>query len=317
MTPDNPSSWGYGWGSLGELVRSRRQALGLTLKEVAEKVGCARSYLSMIENDRRPDGSRPSEGLLWKLAEALEMEPARLVQAAQWQATPVELRRQVQELHDQGRAARELAALLRGGPRAPRSSSEHGDFGGTGTGGAEQGGGRSLDEMYRSGELKRLIERLSPGGAGGRGGPEAQGLGRVLPMEVPLINSVAAGYPKEFTDLGFPARVSDEYVRTPDIRDPDAFAARVIGDSMAPNYLEGDIVVFSPGKTVSSGLDCFVRIEPDQETTFKRVYFEKGEDGAEMIRLQPLNPKYAARVLRREEVSGAYAAVSVTRAIGE
>ena len=40
-----------------------------------------------------------------------------------------------------------------------------------------------------------------------------------------------------------------------------------------------------------------------------------GEDGESVIRLQPLNPKYAARVLPREEVAGLYAAVSVTREI--
>jgi len=131
---------------------------------------------------------------------------------------------------------------------------------------------------------------------------------------------VAAGYPTEFTDLGYPARVADEYVSVPDVVDPEAFAARVVGDSMAPEYLEGDVVVFSPALSATQGSDCFVRLERDDETTFKRVFFEgvDGEGAAEgdLIRLQPLNPRYGARVLAREDVAALYPAISVIRAIG-
>lgn len=43
-------------------------------------------------------------------------------------------------------------------------------------------------------------------------------------------------------------QVAEEYVRSPDLADPDAFTARVVGDSMAPDYREGDIVIFSPAR---------------------------------------------------------------------
>ena len=98
--------------------------------------------------------------------------------------------------------------------------------------------------------------------------------------------------------------------------DPDAFAARVVGDSMTPDYREGDVVIFSPARDVKNGSDCFARIWPDDETTFKRVFFEAGPAGEELIRLQPLNPAYPARVLPREGVVGLFAAVSVMRRIG-
>jgi len=116
-----------------------------------------------------------------------------------------------------------------------------------------------------------------------------------------------------FTDLGYPAGVASEYIRGVAHSDPDAFACRVVGDSMEPDYREGDIVVFSPLREIKSGMDCFARIEPDHESTFKRVYMERDGEGREMIRLQPLNPRYAARVLLREDVAGLFAAVSVTR----
>ena len=136
-----------------------------------------------------------------------------------------------------------------------------------------------------------------------------------LPREVPVINRVKAGYPTEFTDLGYPARVADEYVRVPDLEDADAFGARVVGDSMEPDYREGDVVVFSPKAAVSSGSDCFVRLEPDQESTFKRVYFEQDPNGRELIRLQPLNNSYPPVVVPRERVAGLYSGVSVVRSL--
>lgn len=135
-----------------------------------------------------------------------------------------------------------------------------------------------------------------------------------LPMRrrIPVINDVAAGYPCEFTDLDYPAAIADEYVACPDVTDPDAFAARVVGDSMEPDYREGEIVVFSPSLATPSGSDCFVRLEPDHETTFKRIYFEEDE---QVIRLQPLNNAYPPRLVRREHVAGIYAASYVMRRV--
>ena len=135
-----------------------------------------------------------------------------------------------------------------------------------------------------------------------------------LPMRrrIPVINDVAAGYPCEFTDLDYPAAIADEYIACPDVTDPDAFAARVVGDSMEPEYREGEIVVFSPSLPTPSGSDCFVRLDPDSETTFKRVYFE---DDGETIRLQPLNSAYPPRLVKRENVAGIYAASYVMRRV--
>ncbi len=117
-------------------------------------------------------------------------------------------------------------------------------------------------------------------------------------------------------DLSYLARIADEYIRCPDINDPDAFAARVVGDSMLPEYKQGDIVIFSPQRTLKNGADCFARLEPDHETTFKRIYFETAPGGEELIRLQPLNSAYPPRTLPRDMVAGLYAAVSVIRPVG-
>jgi len=274
--------------SVGATIRARREALGLTLEALSDAARCAKSYLSEVERGRRP---APGEALLARLEHALALTPGALVERGRWEHAPATLRRQLARLASERRAASRLAELVS-------------------TGSADAGLGASLDNAWRSGELARLVQRLAPEPA--HADPGAT-LDHLLPQEVPLINSVAAGFPTEFTDLGYPARVADEYVRCAPLDDADAFAARVVGDSMSPQYVEGDIVVFSPARPVRSGMDCFARLEPDNDTTFKRVYFQTTEDGRELIRLQPLNAAYPARVLDREGVAGLYAAVSVTR----
>jgi repressor LexA len=122
---------------------------------------------------------------------------------------------------------------------------------------------------------------------------------------IPVINKVAAGYPRDFQDLDYPAGVADDYVRCPDVHDPNAFAVRVVGDSMESKFHEGDVVVFSPGVDVRTGDDCFVRFKDPHETTFKRVFFEKSGG----IRLQPRNEKYKPLSVDGKRVDGMYRAI--------
>jgi phage repressor protein C with HTH and peptisase S24 domain len=122
---------------------------------------------------------------------------------------------------------------------------------------------------------------------------------------VPVINKVPAGYPAEFDDMGYPVGFADDYVRCPDIHDPNAFAVRVVGDSMQPKFTEGDIVIFSPAADVQNGDDCFVRLTIPHETTFKRVFFEEGEK----VRLQPRNDMQPPIIVDGNRINGLYRAV--------
>lgn len=266
--------------SLGPLVRRRRLERRLSLQKLADRVGCAKSYLSQIETGR---ARAPAEQLVAALERELDLPGGTLAGAARWERTPEPVRGAFAELERTNRFGKRLAEII---------------------------AARGVDGAFQSGELRRLVDALTGQAHDGGGAQPIE-----LPMEVPLINRVQAGYPREFTDLGYPARVADEYVRCPDLHDPDAFAARVVGDSMAPEYKEGDIVVFSPARPVASGMDCFARLEPDHDSTFKRVYFETGAAGEQLIRLQPINSAYPPRVCPREEVAGLYAAVTVMRSL--
>lgn len=74
------------------------------------------------------------------------------------------------------------------------------------------------------------------------------------------------------------------------------FGLRIKGDSMEPEYLEGDIVIFQKLDDCESGDDCCVMVN-GSDGTFKRVF--KNENG---IVLQPLNNKYEPLIFSNEQI---------------
>ncbi|MGE5296244.1 MAG: helix-turn-helix domain-containing protein [Solirubrobacterales bacterium] len=152
------------------------------------------------------------------------------------------------------------------------------------------------EKRSQSSEVKELLA-----GGDSKDGKGAMSAGRL----VPIINKVAAGYPTDFNDLDYPVGIADDYVRCPDLHDPNAFAVRVVGDSMEPRFHEGDIVIFSPSLDVRNGDDCFVRFTMPHETTFKRVFFERDNK----VRLQPRNERYSPTIIEGNRVDGIYRAV--------
>lgn len=283
---------------ISQIVRQRRTLLGFSLAQLAEAVGCSKAYLSAVENDKLDNP--PRRHVLERLERALGITDGQLIRLAEWRRTPASVRAQVQQVAADWRS---MAAWLKRASHTPVSERP----------------GRDLDALYRSGQLQRRIEQSAA---------NVQAMpGLSVCYQVPLINKIAAGYPTEFTDLDYPARVADEYLSCPDLSDPQAFAARVVGSSMEPTYHEGDIIVFSPAKPARTGTDCFVRLLPDHHTTFKRVHFQLGpslDDAAAAdddhepthVRLQPLNPAFQPQVLPIDQVAGLYPAVMRMQKIG-
>ncbi len=272
--------------TVGQIIRERRERRGLTLAALAQAIGVTKGYLSMIENHRV--SNPPSVEILAQLENALGIGEGELQRSAAWQNTPAPVRRQYEQVASAALEGQELARWLKS------ATDRRGD------------GAKNLDKLHKSGELSKRINGLLRKGK--KAAAASQSIdGRVpLRYQVPVINRVAAGYPRDFTDLDYPRHVADDYVSVPGSTDPDAFAARVVGDSMQPDYREGDIVVFSPAAVFTDGCDCFVRLEPDHETMFKRVFIEKGTG---LVRLQPLNANYPPRVVEREQIAGMYRAV--------
>lgn len=74
------------------------------------------------------------------------------------------------------------------------------------------------------------------------------------------------------------------------------FGLRVKGNSMEPEYLDGDILILEKVDDCESGDDCVVMVNGN-DGTFKRVF--KNENG---IILQPLNPSYSPIIYTNEQI---------------
>src|SRR5882762_5842026 len=268
--------------TLGVKLRRKRLRLGLTLDELAGRTQISKPYLSLIETGRVMNP--PSDEKLRKLEQSLAFKAGELLTQAHLQRTPRDVRAVLNRLMEEGTEARRHGGTKGGEDREDSAKVAAEDL------------GVNLDDAYLSGVLQEMVEQ------------SAGNVERVGSNAAPVINRVSAGYPKDFTDLNYPKGVADEYVACPDLNDPQAFAARVHGDSMTPKYREGDIVIFSPAATPKSGDDCFVRFG-DGHTTFKRAFFESDEKGAAVIRLQSRNEKYRAQVVSGAEITGLYKAV--------
>lgn len=281
--------------SLGTKLRRQRRRLGLTLDELAGRTQISKPYLSLIETGRVPNP--PSDEKLRRLEQTLGFPAGELLTQAHLQRTPRDVRAVLAKLMREGqdRKNEDDAAKPTDGKKSavtalPPSASL------TGGPTIDIKALADLDDAYLSGMLHQLVDR------------SAGNVETIATNAVPVINKVSAGYPKDFTDLSYPRGVADDYVSCPDVRDPDAFAARVHGDSMTPRYAEGDIVIFSPAASPREGDDCFVRFD-DGTTYFKRVFFETDDAGRAVLRLQPRNEKYRATVVPSEKVTGLWKAM--------
>jgi phage repressor protein C with HTH and peptisase S24 domain len=251
--------------SLGQIIRHKREELDLTLDEVSRRVGFSKPYLSTIETGKVKNP--PSDALLRRLERVLKFEKGLLLHIAHMERMPSDIRQAYESAEAENEKLRQFFRRL----------------------------------MDKRASKKSMQTMLSRNRSKFEEGKSTLAAGRL----VPIINKVVAGYPTDFNDLDYPVGVADDYVRGPDLHDPNAFAVRVVGDSMEPKFSEGDVVIFSPAAEVQNGDDCFVRFQMPHETTFKRVFFEK--DGK--VRLQPRNEKYSPTVVEGERVNGLYRAV--------
>ena len=118
----------------------------------------------------------------------------------------------------------------------------------------------------------------------------------VVPAEepirtVPLISSVAAGRLTEITDPYALGACEKEIAVLAEVS-RFAFALRITGNSMVPEYADGDIVIIDPQVTPQPG-DCVVAKNHEHEATFKKFRPRgRNEQGVEYFELVPLNPDY-------------------------
>jgi phage repressor protein C with HTH and peptisase S24 domain len=251
--------------SLGQIIRKKREQLNLTLDEVSTRVGFSKPYLSTIETGKVKNP--PSDQLLARLEKTLKFDSGLLLHIAHLERIPPDVRQHYESTEAENKKWRQVVrSIINKKPDATQLDDLLNDF--------------ALDTQSNAASLS----------AG---------------QLVPVINKVTAGYPTDFNDLDYPVGIADDYVRCPDLHDPNAFAVRVVGDSMEPRFSEGDIVIFSPAAEVHNGDDCFIRFAEPHETTFKRVFFEPDSE----VRLQPRNDRYSPMIIDGSRINGLYRAV--------
>ncbi|MGV6475379.1 LexA family protein [Azotobacter vinelandii] len=133
-----------------------------------------------------------------------------------------------------------------------------------------------------------LIRRLSGESSNVEGTSGGVGL-------VPLISWVAAGMLYEAIDQLAPGD-ADEWLESPFRHSNSTFCLRVSGNSMHPEYRDGEIIQVDPDVEAMHGSDVVVRT-PDGRATFKRLQIES--DGEQF--LIALNKDWPDRIIRVPE----------------
>src|SRR5690606_4557005 len=112
------------------------------------------------------------------------------------------------------------------------------------------------------------------------------------PFRIPIVGMAQAGNAGYFDDAGYPVGQGWDEVPFPDIGDPNAYALEVSGESMAPVYRDGNVVIVSPAAQIRRG-DRVVVKTVDGEVLLKQL----ARKTARKVELISLNPEFPDRNL--------------------
>jgi phage repressor protein C with HTH and peptisase S24 domain len=114
----------------------------------------------------------------------------------------------------------------------------------------------------------------------------------------PLIGLAQAGVGGFFDDAGFATGSGWEEIDVLADADEHSYALEISGDSMAPLYRDGDIVIVSPAAPVRRGDRVVVKT-----TAGEVLAKELKRQTSHTVELRSFNPAFPDRVLQKEEVS--------------
>lgn len=110
---------------------------------------------------------------------------------------------------------------------------------------------------------------------------------------VPVVSWVTAGSWKDIADAFEPGD-ADEWIDS-DVKGKNVFALRVTGDSMEPEFKNGEIITINPHLEAMPN-DYIVVKDREEKATFKQLK----KYGSKLV-LHPLNPNYQDQEVRRGE----------------
>lgn len=141
--------------------------------------------------------------------------------------------------------------------------------------------------------------------ATGKGSPELSNVEpAVIPQgnRVPILSYVQAGNWREMCEQATTFDGNVEYVSAGGEIGPYGFGLWLRGDSMLPQFKEGDLVIVDPDESPQPG-DYVVAKNGSDEATFKK-YRPRGidENGQEVFELVPLNDDYPTMHSDRQHI---------------
>lgn len=115
----------------------------------------------------------------------------------------------------------------------------------------------------------------------------------------PVIGEVAAGFEHQALEdwEGDTVNIPDTYLKGRD--KSEFFVLRVKGDSMYPEYQDGDRVLILKQPTVNYSGQVGVVIYDDELGTLKKVEYKQGES---WLRLVAINPAYSPKKIENENL---------------
>ncbi len=152
---------------------------------------------------------------------------------------------------------------------------------------------RFMSDDIQFTQMDNLVDNL---GAGFES-PSSSGQGH----SVPLLGFAQAGAGGFFDSAGFPVGQGWEEVSFPgggrNADHDNIYALEVTGDSMAPAYRDGDILIVSPGEQLRRG-DRVVLRTVDGEVTAKILHRQTDQN----VELRSLNPEHGPRTIAMSDV---------------
>lgn len=140
-----------------------------------------------------------------------------------------------------------------------------------------------IGEIYPNGKPLRELPNFSPA-------PPP----RNAPRQIPIISWVQAGDWQDVFDPYQPGYAED-WITTTETTHPNAFGLAIHGDSMEPEFQEGDIITVDPGREAISG--SYVVAKNGQEATFKQLVIDGNN-----VYLKPLNTRYPIKDVTGMEI---------------
>jgi SOS-response transcriptional repressor LexA len=110
--------------------------------------------------------------------------------------------------------------------------------------------------------------------------------------EIPVLDWVQAGCWAGVNSGPYPG-IAEEYIDI-DMNGGHLFALRVRGDSMEPDFIEGDLLVVNPDLQAEPGEYVIAKRDEENEAMFKQL--KKSDD---IYLLRALNPKYDDIIMRK------------------